>query len=177
LTIALTGVLVWTTCDGKEDDGASAVGGLTSQATQLFCLLVPSALAFPVLALSGSLRFAMIAFCLAGGGLGVLLALLCSPSRKRMEFTVLGGGLVWAWVLSATLLTGLLNSWSSIPVFTYAALPWTGVVGILLERRLSQWTKSWRILIPIGVSIALCSVLLAMAIAAEWEAITQPDMY
>lgn len=134
-------------------------------------MLIAIAAAVPLMALCGSLRFASVAMCLLGSGLGILIAL----RAKAGTFSLRAITPVWGLVLAGLLFTGQVNSSSSVPVGVYLLLPFAPVVGREVGRLAGNRGRG--ILVPLAATAILCAFLLGWAVAAEWEALTSVDEY
>lgn len=155
---------------GPPGDGTAIGAGRERQSTAVFwgglCWLGTMAAALAcasaLLALSGSLRFAQT----TAAGMAALLGLAagCCVARRR---PALGGvALVHTLLICSSLLTGKVNSFSSIPAASYAILPLAplgyGLAVCCGPRRLA------RLWLPAVFALIVCGVALGLALAAEF---------
>ncbi len=134
-------------------------GGLPWLATMILALAAASA----VLALSGSLRFAQTTTAGMAAFAGLLLGLWYQDRRPALD----GVAIVYTLLICSALLTGKVNSFSSIPTISYMILPLAPIAyGLALPA--GSKCRNWkRTLIAVAIATAVCGVGLGLAAAAE----------
>lgn len=122
------------------------------------------ACAVPLLALSGSLRFAQM----AGAAMAALCGLAASWQLAKARPTAGGVASVYSLLIGAVMLTAWVNSFSSIPGVSYWLLPAAPVAyGVVRQRTATR--VGWR---SVGVAAAayavVCATALGLALWAEF---------
>lgn len=123
-------------------------------------------LASALLALSGSLRFGQSTAVAMAAYAGLWIGILVLGRQVMLR----GAAWVFAVFIAAALLTGKVNSFSSIPTASYMLLPLAPLAcGFSLTR---TGSVSRRLVIPIGLAVLVAGAALGLAVAAEFENLT-----
>lgn len=134
--------------------------------SRLFLFLIVSTLAAAsgLLLLSESLLFCQIMAVGMAAFAGFAIAYWCFQCRSGLE----GVSLVYSLLISAALLTGKVNSFSSVPTTSYLILPLTPLAyGLVLPGRAERITWK-RTLLVIVAALVICGLAIGLALAAEF---------
>ncbi|HBE71777.1 MAG TPA: hypothetical protein DDW52_26840 [Planctomycetaceae bacterium] len=180
LAASLTGLIINPASDvaHRDDDSEAAAepsrtSSLLTNGTLVWLPIV--ATAAPLSALAGSLMFAMIATCLLGSLIGLAIDTLWSGGKRNPSETSVG--VISAFVVTSLMLTAYVNTFSQIPQAVFWLLP-LGAIAPAIILRTGGHNPSWRRTLIGGVICCLiCGSLLGWAVAAEWEALNEPDLY
>jgi hypothetical protein len=117
-----------------------------------------------ILALSGSLRFTQV----LGAGAGALCGITQVVWLSSRDRSLAGISLSYTVLLAGMLIVGRVNSFSEVPLMSYVLLPfaplsfWITSIGPLSRL---QGTK--RVLVQIGLALAVCAAAVLLAALAE----------
>jgi hypothetical protein len=131
----------------------------------LAMMLAVLATAFVLLAMSGSLRFAQT----VAAGLAALAGVTATVAIRQGRPSLEGVALVYALLSTGMLLTGYMNSFSSIPLVSYLILPlapWA--YGLIPPSARSQPLRLLRLIVSSSIAMLICGLSLGLAIYAEY---------
>jgi hypothetical protein len=118
----------------------------------------------PLLALSGSLRFAQT----AGAAMAALGGLAASWQLSKARPAPGGVAGIYALLFGAIMLTAWVNSFSNIPGVSYWLLP-TAPLAYGVVRRRAAATAGWRpVALALAAYAAVCATALGLALWAEF---------
>lgn len=158
-----------------ESDAESQPHSATLISNGTFVWLPIVATAAPLAALGGSIVFAMITVCLLGSLTGLALDTVINRGWSVKASTNIS--VISAFVVGSVMFTVYVNTFSQIPQTLFWLLPLVSIVPTIILRSGGS-TPSWRRTLVSGlIGCLACGLLLGWAVAAEWEALTEPDLY
>lgn len=135
----------------------------------LFLIVATSGAGAALLLLSESLLFCQIMLAATAAFSGCATCYVVADRFFQFRPSLSGISLVYSLLLPAAMLTGQVNSFSSVPTASYVILPLTPLAyGLVFPRR--SESVSWkRTLLVIGVALAICGLAIGLALAAEFS--------